>query len=59
MVFFHINCCNCSTVLRSTYLTTLLVWFNPRYRIVTKLIVTIVVIAVTIWAFYLTANMYT
>ena len=36
-----------------------LVWFNPRYRIVTKLIVTIVVIAVTIWAFYLTANMYT
>jgi len=36
-----------------------LVWFNPRYRIVTKLIVTIVVIAVTICAFYVTANMYT
>ena len=35
------------------------VWFNPRYRIVTKLIVTIVVIAVTICAFYFTANMYT
>ena len=36
-----------------------LVWFNPHYRIVTKLIVTIVVIAVTIWEFYLTAHVYT
>ena len=35
------------------------VWFNPCYRIVTKLIVTIVVIALTICAFYVTANMYT
>ncbi|MHC4076064.1 MAG: zinc ribbon domain-containing protein [Planctomycetota bacterium] len=34
------------------------VWLNPRYRIVTKLVVTIVVIAVTIWAFYLISNMY-
>ncbi len=36
-----------------------LVWFNPRYGIISKAIATIVVIVVTIWAFHLTANMYT
>ena len=36
-----------------------LVWFNPHYKVSTKLIVTVAVIAVTIWAFYLTAHIYT
>ena len=36
-----------------------LVWFNRRYKIVTKIMVTVAVAAVTVWAFYLTANMYT
>ncbi len=35
-----------------------LVWLNPRYKIVTKLIVTILVIALTILLSYLTINVY-
>ena len=35
-----------------------LVWFNPKYKIVTKIIVSILVIAVSIWAYYLTVDMY-
>ena len=35
-----------------------LVWLNPRYKIVTKLIVTGLVIAFTILLCYLTMNMY-
>ena len=35
-----------------------LVWFNPRYKIITKIIVTIIVIVLSIWLCYLTTNMY-
>ena len=35
-----------------------LVWLNRRYRIVTKLAVTVIVIALTIFFFYLTVNIY-
>lgn len=35
-----------------------LVWKNPRYEIITKVIVTIVVAVVTIWLCYLMGNMY-
>jgi hypothetical protein len=35
-----------------------LVWFNPRYKPVTKLVITIIVIVLTIWCCYLTMNMY-
>ena len=35
-----------------------LVWLNPRYKIVTKLAVTVIVIALTILFSYLTVNMY-
>ncbi|HUU18882.1 MAG TPA: hypothetical protein VMW72_17150 [Sedimentisphaerales bacterium] len=35
-----------------------LVWLNRRYRIVTKLAVTVIVIALTIFLSYLTVNIY-
>jgi hypothetical protein len=35
-----------------------LVWKNPKYKVNTKVIITIVVIAVTIWLCYLMGNMY-
>ena len=35
-----------------------LVWLNPRYRIVTKLAVTVLVIALSILFCYLTVNIY-
>ena len=35
-----------------------LVWFHPRYRSVTKLVVTAVVVAITIWACLLTRSLY-
>ena len=35
-----------------------LVWKNPRYEIITKVILTIVVAVVTIWLCYLMGNMY-
>ena len=35
-----------------------LVWKNPKYKMATKVILTIVVIAVTIWLCYLMGNMY-
>jgi hypothetical protein len=35
-----------------------LVWLNPRYKIVTKLAATVIVIALTIFFCYLTVNMY-
>ena len=35
-----------------------LVWLNPRYRIVTKLAATVIVIALTIFFCYLTVNIY-
>ena len=35
-----------------------LVWRNPKYKVITKVIITIVVIAVTICLCYLVGNMY-
>ena len=35
-----------------------LVWKNPKYKVVTKAIITVVVIGVTIWLCYLMGNMY-
>ena len=35
-----------------------LVWLNPRYRIVTKLAATVIVIALTIFLSYLMVNIY-
>jgi hypothetical protein len=35
-----------------------LVWKNPKYKVVTKVIITIVVIAVTIWLCHLMGQMY-
>jgi uncharacterized protein YacL len=35
-----------------------LVWKNPKYEVITKVIITVVVIAVTIWLCYLMGQMY-
>ena len=35
-----------------------LVWKHPKYKVLTKVIVTIVVIAVTVWLCYLTGYVY-
>jgi len=35
-----------------------LVWYNPRYKIITKVIVTVIVIALTILFSYLVVSMY-
>jgi hypothetical protein len=35
-----------------------MVWFNPCYKIITKVIVTVIVIAVTILCSYLIADLY-
>ncbi len=35
-----------------------LVWFNPHYKIITKVVVTVIVIVVTILCFYLIADLY-
>ncbi len=35
-----------------------LVWKNPKYKVNTKVIITIVVIAATIWLCYLMGNIY-
>jgi len=35
-----------------------LVWGNPKYKLITKIIITIVVIAATIWFCQLVGNMY-
>lgn len=35
-----------------------MVWFNPRYKIITKVVVTIIVIAVTILCSYLITYLY-
>jgi len=35
-----------------------LVWKHPRYKVITKVIITIVVIVVTIWVCYLMGHMY-
>ena len=35
-----------------------LVWKNPKYKMITKVIITIGVIAVTIWLCYLVGHMY-
>ena len=36
-----------------------LVWLHPRYHIVTKVILTVIVIAFTIWLYSLTRDTYT
>lgn len=35
-----------------------LVWFHPKYKVVTKSVITVVVIVVTIWCYLLTKNVY-
>ena len=35
-----------------------LVWSSPKYKVITKIIITIVVIAVTIWLFQLAGQLY-
>jgi len=35
-----------------------LVWHNPRYKAITKVIITVVVIGVTIWLSYLVGQVY-
>ena len=35
-----------------------LVWLHPRYKIATKVIVTIVVIGLIIWSYYLAKDLY-
>ena len=35
-----------------------LVWVNPKYQVITKIIITIVVIAATIWFCWLVGQMY-
>ena len=35
-----------------------LVWKNPKYKVITKVIITIVIIAVTIWLCHLVGQMY-
>jgi hypothetical protein len=35
-----------------------LVWFNPRYKLSTRIIVSVVVLIVTVAAYYLTAGIY-
>ena len=35
-----------------------LVWFNPRYTVITKFVVTVIVIALSIWLYTITVDMY-
>lgn len=35
-----------------------LVWLNPRYKITTRIVITISVIVLSIWIFYLTIDIY-
>ena len=35
-----------------------IVWFNPRYKIITKVLVTVIVIVLSILLYYLSSNMY-
>ncbi len=35
-----------------------LIWTNPRYKIITKIVITVIVLAVTIWLCQLTMKMY-
>jgi len=35
-----------------------LVWLHPRYKTATKIIVTIAVIGLTVWTYYLTKDIY-
>jgi predicted HAD superfamily hydrolase len=40
------------------FLALPMVWFNPRYKIITKVIVTVIVIAVTILCSYVIGYIY-
>jgi hypothetical protein len=35
-----------------------LVWFNPRYKIITKIVVSVIVIALTIWFYFILKDLY-
>ena len=35
-----------------------LVWFNPRYNIIVKVVITVLVIVLTIWLFFLAKDLY-
>lgn len=35
-----------------------LVWFHPKYKIVTKTVITVVVTMATVWCYLLTKNVY-
>ena len=34
------------------------VWIHPRYKLITKLMVSIVVVVITIWCYFYTRNLY-
>ena len=35
-----------------------LVWFHPQYKIITKFVITVIVIVVSIWLYFLTMGTY-
>ena len=35
-----------------------LVWFNPRYQRITKIVVSVIVIALTIWSYFIFKELY-
>lgn len=35
-----------------------LVWFNPRYKIAIRIVVTVVVIAISVWSYFIMKNLY-
>jgi hypothetical protein len=56
MVFQHSFRCNCPAVHRAVCLS--LVWFNPRYKVITKAVVTILVIIFTFLLGYMAILIY-
>ena len=56
--WFHANSTVIIALLCFGPLALPLVWFNPQYKIMKKLIVTGIVIAISIWACYVTSAMY-
>jgi len=35
-----------------------LVWLHPRYKVITKLVITVIVIGISIWLYFLTRQLY-
>jgi len=35
-----------------------LVWFNPRYKRITKIVVSVIVVALTIWSYFIMKDLY-